>query len=134
MLDFSPGCKTYEAHQMRTSYKKPSCQGSRGKGQSSWIFVPSVANSLEKRLTVVSFLEPLVSGAPLATALSLFPAKAHSFSLFLGKEAEYLCTVQGVSSGCGPGLCRLRFGEFPWLVGCYCSYLLPRLGGETSQI
>ena len=28
----------------------------------------------------------------------------------------------------------LAFGEFPQLVGCYCSYLLPKQGGGTSQI
>ena len=33
--------------------------------------------------------------------------------------------LQGDHGGRAPELGRLRFGEFPWLVGCYCSYLLP---------
>ena len=29
---------------------------------------------------------------------------------------------------------RQEFGEFPWLVGRYCCYLLPKQGGGTPQI
>ena len=32
------------------------------------------------------------------------------------------------------GLGGLRIGEFPWLVGRYCCYLLPKQAGATSQI
>ena len=42
--------------------------------------------------------------------------------------------VQGDSSALRPGLCWLTFGEFLWLVGRYCSYLLPKQDGGTSQI
>ena len=42
--------------------------------------------------------------------------------------------VQGISSAGEPGLGWLRFGEFPRLVGRYCSYLLPKQDGGTSQI
>ena len=30
--------------------------------------------------------------------------------------------------------CQQEFGEFPRLVGCYCSYLLPKQAGGTPQI
>ena len=42
--------------------------------------------------------------------------------------------LQGVPCPRRPGLGWLRFGEFPRLVGCYCSYLLPKQDGGTSQI
>ena len=42
--------------------------------------------------------------------------------------------VQSDTSGGEPGLGWLRFGEFSRLVGLYCSYLLPKQDGGTSQI
>ena len=50
--------------------------------------------------------------------------------------AVYVCIyyLQGVPCPRRPGLGWLRFGEFPWLVGRYCSCLLPKQGGGTSQI
>ena len=30
--------------------------------------------------------------------------------------------------------CQQEFGEFPWLVGRYCSYLLPKQARGTPQI
>ena len=30
--------------------------------------------------------------------------------------------------------CRREFWEFPWLMGRYCSYLLPKQAGGTLQI
>ena len=42
--------------------------------------------------------------------------------------------IQGVPCPRRPGLGCLRFGEFPQLVGRYCSFLLPKQGGGTFQI
>ena len=42
--------------------------------------------------------------------------------------------LQGVTCPRRPWLGWLRFGELSRLVGRYCSYLLPKQGGETSQI
>ena len=50
---------------------------------------------------------------------------------FLKRVSE---TVQGDSGGQVPWLGGLRFGEFPRLVGRYCSYPLPKQTGGTTQI
>ena len=42
------------------------------------------------------------------------------------------CTLLGVPSCVR--FCQQEFGELLRLVGCYCSYLLPKQGGGTSQI
>ena len=42
--------------------------------------------------------------------------------------------LQGDTGGRAPWLGWLRYGEFPRLFGCYCSYLLPKQDGGTSQI
>ena len=43
-------------------------------------------------------------------------------------------TLQGESGGRVPWLGLLRFGEFPRLVGRYCSYLMSKQDGGTSRI
>ena len=40
----------------------------------------------------------------------------------------------GASVHCWASCHSLSFGEFPWLVGRYCSYLLPKQAGGTPQI
>ena len=42
------------------------------------------------------------------------------------------CTLLGVQSWVR--FCQQEFGEFPRLVGRYCSYLLPKQAGGTPQI
>lgn len=50
-------------------------------------------------------------------------------------DREVLCKVlQGGPSGQIVGLGRHGFGEYPWLVGYYCGYLLPKQYGGTSKI
>ena len=46
--------------------------------------------------------------------------------------SDYRCTLLGGSSFAR--FCRQEFGEFPRLVGRYCSYLLPKQAGGTPQI
>ena len=55
-------------------------------------------------------------------------------TMYSSVHQSNLIHVQGVPCPRRPGLGWLRFGGFPRLVGRYCSYLLPKQGGGTSQI
>ena len=50
-----------------------------------------------------------------------------------GTKVVFLTNIQSGASGEGLGWVDLS-GEFPRLVGRYCSYLLPKQDGGTSQI
>ena len=43
-------------------------------------------------------------------------------------------TIQRDPSGLAQGFVELDLGSSPRLVGCNCSYLLPKQDGGTSQI
>ena len=60
----------------------------------------------------------------------------HDLLIYLSRHNnnKTFAAVLGVPCTRRPGLGWLRFGEFPRLVGLYCSYLLPKHGGGTSQI
>ena len=45
---------------------------------------------------------------------------------------NWMCTLLGVQSWVR--FCKQEFGEFPWLVGRYCSCQLPKQAGGTPQI
>ena len=51
---------------------------------------------------------------------------------FLKPFFKAMSTLLGVPSCVR--FCQQEFGEFPWLVGRYCSYLLPKQAGGTPQI
>ena len=70
-------------------------------------------------------------------AASRFGLKYCTYTMFNKAgftQPRTLFTLYRVTGQDGKNLQLTEFQQFPQLVGCYCSYLLPRQHGGTSQI